>query len=165
MTKLSANTQVPCWYQVPPGIQHLLLAAVASWEDTYRSETFILQAINHPEATLDVLVSAYRYFFYKSNNAMARRLAMQVMEQIKFQKSLPDDWESLQVILRDQLSEPMIRLYLSAYTALGMMLARWGAFQAALEISTRIQSIDSNDEFGAELIQKILTSDADETET
>ena len=123
----------------------------------------MLQAINHPDTTLEVLVSAYRYFIYKSNDGMARYLAMQVMERIKQAESLPDEWHALKAILQDRLSDPAIRLYLSAYTALGIMLARWGALQSALEISTRIQSIDAKNEFGAEFIQAVL-NDEDEDE-
>lgn len=162
MKTLPTHPNIPSWYQVPQEIKKLLLAAVLNWENTACSEKFILQALDHPETTLEVLASAYRYFFYKSNDYMARRLAMQVMTQIKQQESLPDEWDQLQVILQDRLFDPPIRLYLSAYTALGMMLARWGALQAAIEISTRIQSIDPKNEFGAGVILKILTSEEDE---
>lgn len=161
-TNLTDVTIVPSWYQVPSEIKQLLLAAVITWEDTTCSEQYILRAINHPEASLEVLVSAYRYFFYKHNDSMARRLAVQVMDQIKADESLPDEWDHLQPILQERFYDAPIRLYLSAYTALGVMLARWGAFQAAIEISTRIQSIDERNEFGAGVILKILTDEEDE---
>lgn len=148
---------IPSWYQVPEDIKQLLLAAVTHWEDTARSEQFILQALNHPSATLEVLVSAYRYFFYKSNDSMARRLALQVMEQIKAEENLPDEWEQLEDIVRERFYDPPIRLYLSAYTALGIMLARWGAYEAAIEISTHVRSIDERNEFGAGVILNILS--------
>jgi len=115
------------------------------------------QALNHPAATLEVLVSAYRYFFYKSNDAMARRLALQVMEQVQASEGLPDEWEQLEAIVRERFYDPPIRLYLSAYTALGGMLARWGAYEAAIEISTHIQSVDDRNEFGAGVILNILS--------
>ncbi len=159
METLPNQPDAPSWYQVPNEIKQLLLAAVATWEDTARSEQFILQALNHPQTTLDVLVSAYRYFFYKHNDGMARRIAMQVMTQIEQEESLPDEWDTRQAILQARRLDPPIRLYLSAYTALGMMLARWGAFQAAIEISTRIQSIDPKDEFGAGAILRILAAE------
>ncbi|MEM9567202.1 MAG: hypothetical protein AAF974_02755 [Cyanobacteria bacterium P01_E01_bin.34] len=150
----------PSWYRVPSEIETLLSAAVACWDDTAHSEQLMLQAINHPDTTLEVLVSAYRYFFYKSNDGMARYLAMQVMERIKQAESLPDDWYTLKAILQDRLlCDPAIRLYLNAYTALGIMLARWGAVQSALEISARIQSIDPTNEFGAEFIQAVLSNE------
>ena len=163
MNTSPATLNPPSWYRVPSEIETLLSAAVVSWEDTARSEQLMLQAINHPDTTLEVLVSAYRYFFYKSNDGMVRYLAMQVMERIKQAESLPDEWHALKAILQDRLSDPAIRLYLSAYTALGIMLARWGALQSALEISTRIQSIDLKNEFGAEFIQAVL-NDEDEDE-
>ncbi|MBP0002575.1 MAG: hypothetical protein J7642_02440 [Cyanobacteria bacterium SBC] len=163
MEALPTHSVIPSWYQVPLEIKQLLLAAVVNWEDTIGSEQFILQALNHPETTLEVLVSAYRYFFYKHNNYMARRLAMQVMDRVKQEESLPSDWEQLQIVLRDRRDDTPVRLYLSAYTALGIMLARWGAFQAAIEIAQRIQAIDANNEFGAGVILNILTDRDDET--
>ncbi len=146
------------WYQAPAEIKQLLQAAVDNWEDTAQSEHFILQALAHPQTDVDTLVSAYRYFFYKSKNAMARQLAMQVMEEIRQTEGLPQEWESLGPVLQARLSDPSIRLYLSAYTALGMMLARWGAYQAAMEIAERVRSLDAKDEFGAGVLIHILNS-------
>ncbi|MEY2978543.1 MAG: hypothetical protein RLZZ435_2682 [Cyanobacteriota bacterium] len=153
----SQATVIPSWYQVPEEIKQLLLAAVLAWEDTARSEQFILQALDHPDATLEVLVSAYRYFFYKNNDPMARRLALQVMEQIKVEEGLPDEWEKLEEIFQQRFYDPPIRLYLSAYTALGVMLARWGAYEAAIEISNHVKSVDERNEFGAGVILNILS--------
>ena len=161
METLPANPDAPSWCQVHPEIRRLLLAAVATWEDTSRSEKFILQALAHPAINLDVLVSAYRYFFYKHNNCMARRLALQVMDRVRQEEFLPEEWEQLQPILQDRLSETPVRLYLNAYMALGLMLARWGAFQAAIEISRNIQSVDQRNVFGADIILKILTQEDD----
>lgn len=95
MGTISSNPNIPFWYQVPYEIQQLLLATVVNWEDTACSEQFIFQALNHPGASLEVLVSAYRYFFYKHNDGMARRLAAQVMEQVRYEESLPDEWDLL----------------------------------------------------------------------
>ena len=159
-----ASASIPSWYQVPEEIKQLLLAAVLHWEDTARSEQFIFQALQHPAATLEVWVSAYRYFFYKSNDAMARRLALQVMEQIREQENLPEEWDSLADIARERFYHPPIRLYLSAYTALGIMLARWGAYEAALEISAHVKSVDERNEFGAGVILNILSPDHQEAD-
>ncbi|NJM97032.1 MAG: hypothetical protein HC800_07495 [Phormidesmis sp. RL_2_1] len=37
-----------------------------TWEDTETSEQCIQQALAQPDIELDVLVSAYRYYFYKN---------------------------------------------------------------------------------------------------
>jgi hypothetical protein len=88
---------------------------------------------------------------------MARRLALQVMEQIKVEEGLPDEWEKLEEIFQQRFYDPPIRLYLSAYTALGVMLARWGAYEAAIEISNHVKSVDERNEFGAGVILNILS--------
>jgi hypothetical protein len=158
MDEYSAQAVLPSWYQVPETIKNLLLSAVSAWENPERSESFIVQALEHPQTNLEVLISAYRYFYYRHNSGMARRLAMQVMDQIKAQENWPDEWVELEPILITRRHDPVVRLYLSAYTALGMMLARWGAFQAAIAITERIKKIDPQDEFGAGVIRKILTA-------
>ena len=144
------------WYNAPEEIKKLLQAAVENWEDTATSEQFILQALAHPQTNVDTLVSAYRYFFYKQKDAMARRLALQVMEEVRQIENLPQEWEELRPILETRILDPTIRLYLSAYVALGVMLGRWGAFQAAMEIADRVKRLDHNDEFGAGVLLKIL---------
>jgi hypothetical protein len=135
---------------------------VDTWEDTAQSEQFMLQALAHPQTNVDTLVSAYRYFFYKSKNAMARHLALQVMATLLKTEGLPQEWELLEPILQARLADPPIRLYLSAYTALGVMLARWGAYQAAMEIAQRIRRLDDRDEFGAGALITILQAWEDE---
>ncbi|NER79241.1 MAG: hypothetical protein F6K42_06585 [Leptolyngbya sp. SIO1D8] len=158
MKALPAETDLYSWYTAPEEIKTLLLAAVDTWEKPTQSEQFILQALAHPEITVDVLISAYRYFFYRHKDFMARRLAMQVMDEVQKAEALPQEWGQLHPILKARLSDPPIRLYLSAYTALGLMLARWGAVQAAIEIANRIQDIDEKNEFGANVLLSILES-------
>lgn len=146
------------WYAASEEIKQLLMAAVENWENTPRSQKFILQAIEHPETNIDTLISAYRYFFYKKRNCMARSLAMRVMDSVQQAESLPQEWEELEPILIKRFLDKPIRIYLSAYTALGVMLARWGALKAAIEIASRIHSIDEKDEFGAGALLRILNS-------
>ncbi len=49
--------------------QALLSAAVAHWDDTPAADQYVQQALA-TDSNLEVLISAYRYYFYKSNAAM-----------------------------------------------------------------------------------------------
>jgi hypothetical protein len=104
-----------------------------------------------------VLVSAYRYFFYRHNYPMARSIAQRVLAQVQQAEQLPADWDQLQPILRQRRTEPPIRLYLTAYSALGFTLARLGALETAEAIATQIQAVDDDNEFGASLMLNILS--------
>jgi tetratricopeptide (TPR) repeat protein len=145
------------WYDVPAAIKQLLVSAADAWDDTERSQDFIQQAIASPDASLDVLVAAYRYFFYKHKLDLALRVADRVIEQVRQAEALPQDWHHLKPILRRRREEPPIRLYLNAYAASGYMLARLGAIDAATEITARVMELDPKRESCAPTVFDVLT--------
>jgi hypothetical protein len=146
------------WYPATDEVKQLLISASDAWENTAESEPYIHQALAADCDNLDVLVAAYRYFFYKNNNAMALQITQQVLAQIKTAEALPDNWAQLQPILRDRKEEVHIRLYLNAYAASGLVLARLGEMEAAKEITARVSEIDDRKEFGAGTVFNVLTN-------
>ncbi len=150
------------WFQVPEDVKQLLILAAESWENTSQSEKYMHQALAKAGENTDILVSAYRFFYYKNNYPLALQTAIKVLDKIKELENLPDDWEQLQPILVKRQEEPQIRLYLNAYAASGMVLARSGEFEQAKQISNRVKSIDNNNDFGAGFLFDILTRPADE---
>ncbi|MDX2215656.1 MAG: hypothetical protein SFY66_20505 [Oculatellaceae cyanobacterium bins.114] len=62
-----------------------------------------------------------------------------------------------QPILLNRIEDSMIRLYLNAYSASGLLFAKLGDIERANAIATQIQDIDLKNEFGATLILDILT--------
>ena len=58
------------WYDVPEEVKSLLILAANTWENTVESESYINQALSKAEDNIDVLVTAYRYFFYKNNSLL-----------------------------------------------------------------------------------------------
>jgi hypothetical protein len=145
------------WYDLPAEVKSLLIAAANTWEDTAQSQRYMQQALTIAHSSLDVLVAAYRYFFYKHNDAAALQIATQVIEQIRQSEGLPEDWEVLVPILRSRKEEPNVRLYLNAYAASGLVLARMGAIEEAKQITTRVSEMDDKREFGATTVLQILT--------
>jgi tetratricopeptide (TPR) repeat protein len=162
----SPSTREPSlsWYDLPAEVKRLLIAAANSWEDTAKSQDYIHQALAVSDRSLDVLVAAYRYFFYKHNDAAALQIAIQVIEQIEQLEKLPDDWDELTPILSSRKEEPNIRLYLNAYAASGLVRARMGAIDDAKTIASRVNEIDSKREFGAATVLDILTNSDGEEE-
>lgn len=151
------------WYEVPESIKQLLLSAAENWEDTARSEQYMHQALAQTGITLDVLVAAYRYFFYKCNNQMALQMAQQVIDRVTEIEQLPDRWEDLKPILLARKEEANIRLFLNAYAASGFVWARLGELEKAKEITTNVSEIDDRKEFGgAAVVLDVLTRSPDE---
>jgi tetratricopeptide (TPR) repeat protein len=150
------------WFQVPDDVKNLLILASQTWENTSESEKYIHEALARAEGNTEILVSAYRFFYYKNNYPLALQTATKVLDKIKEIENLPDDWEQLQPILVKRLEEPQIRLYLNAYAASGMVLANLGEFDQAKEISNRVKQIDENNDFGAGILWDILTRPPDE---
>jgi hypothetical protein len=157
LTSQSHHAPSLSWYNLPIEVKQLLIAAANTWEDTAQSQDYIQQALTISNHSLDVLVAAYRYFFYKHNDAAALKIAYQVIEQINQQEGLPDDWGARSPILSQRKEEYNIRLYLNAYAASGMILARMGAIEEAKVITARVSEIDDRREFGAATVLHILT--------
>lgn len=57
----------------------------------------------------------------------------------------------------------MVRLYLSAYAASGLLLARLGQLESAQTIAEQVKQIEAK-EFGGELLLNILNSPIDQEE-
>ncbi|NEU72221.1 hypothetical protein PI95_006450 [Hassallia byssoidea VB512170] len=161
---MKADSKTFSWFQVPEDIKNLLILAAKSWENTAESEKYMQQALAKTQDNIDVLIAAYRYFYYKNNYLLALQMAVKVINKIHNHENLPDDWQQLKPILVSRKDNPSIRLYLTAYAASGLVLAKLGEIEQAKEISARVKEVDDKKEFGGGLILDILTRPAEEDE-
>jgi tetratricopeptide (TPR) repeat protein len=146
------------WFQVPDDIKQLLILAAENWQDTSKSEQYINQALAKTDDSIDVLVAAYRYFFYKNNYQMALDTANRVINKVKVSEALPDGWEQLKPILLNRQEDEKIRLYINAYAASGLVLAKLGRIDRAKIICVQIQEVDNKKNFtNASTLLDILT--------
>lgn len=152
------------WYDVPPEIKDLLRSAAATWENTALSEQYILEALNKANTNFDVLIAAYRYFFYKNKPEMALQIAEKVIDHIRIVEQLPESWHDLKPILLDRRDDPNIRLYLNAYGASGLVWAKLGALEKAKEITAHIKEIDGKEFGGATVVFDVLTQPPEDDE-
>ncbi|OCQ99729.1 hypothetical protein BCD67_15080 [Oscillatoriales cyanobacterium USR001] len=153
------------WYDVPEDVKSLLELATQHWENTTEAEKYMNEALAVAGEHPDVLIAAYRFFFYKNNPAMALQVAEKVIENVRKAENLPDDWEELKPILAERLDDPEIRLYLNAYAASGFVLAKLGEFEKAKEVTGRIKEIDEKKQFGGgSTVFDVLTNPDDEDE-
>ena len=146
-----------CAYTVPETVKNLLMLAADNWENTAEADNYIHQALREAETYPDILVAAYRYFYYKGNNGMAYQMADRVLAQVKESENLPSDWEELKPILMSRRDRPDIRRYLNAYAATGFILAKMGEIEQAQKVIENIQEIDPENEFGPSIVLDSLT--------
>lgn len=156
-------SSAPSWCGASKVNQAFLAAADQTWDDPDVSEQHIQQALAQPDVELEVLVSAYRYYFYKGNVSMTLGIALIVGDRIRQIEKWPKDWKSLKPILQERLDDPSTRLYLSAYGASGLALARLGNTDHAQSIAQNIQQLGAR-EFGADVLLQVLNSPSEEDE-
>ncbi|MEL7034164.1 MAG: hypothetical protein AAFO04_00875 [Cyanobacteria bacterium J06592_8] len=150
------------WSDIPTEVKDLLMQAVEQWEDTTKSEQYIHQALEKAGENYEVLIGAYRYFFYKKKPEMALKIAEMVLDKIKTEEQLPETWEEQKPrLIRDQ-EQPKIRLYVNAYAAKGYILARLGQLEDAKIITQRVQEIDTKRESSATTVFEVLTRSPEE---
>jgi tetratricopeptide (TPR) repeat protein len=152
------------WYDVDSQVKQLLILASDNWENTELSEQYMNEALAKAGNNLDVLIGAYRFFFYKSKSEAALKIATQVMQIIKQQENLPTEWEQLQPILNSRKNEPAIRLYLNAYAATGFIFAKLGRLEEAKIVTERVKKIDERRESCATTVFEVLTEPPEEDE-
>ena len=152
------------WCDIEPEVKQLLLLASENWEYTGLAEKYIRSALSQAGDNLDVLVGAYRFFFYKHQPATALSIAEQVLQLISTTENLPVEWSELKLFLLTHKQEPNIRLYLNAYAAKGLILAQLGKIDSAKLISERVREIDDSREFCATTVFEVLTQSPDEEE-
>ncbi|WP_267384001.1 hypothetical protein [Cyanobacterium sp. uoEpiScrs1] len=150
------------WYDVSEEVKNLLILASNNWENTILAEQYISEALNKAKNNLDVLIGAYRFFFYKKKPETALDIAKKILKIIRETEKLPLQWEKLKPILVGRQSDSSIRLYLNAYAAEGFILAKLGRLEEAKLITQRVKEIDKNRESCATTVFEVLTKSPDE---
>ncbi|XHU96252.1 MAG: hypothetical protein JJP05_02010 [cyanobacterium endosymbiont of Rhopalodia gibba] len=149
------------WYDVSEDVKTLLIVASNNWENTILAEQYIREALNKSENNLDVLIGAYRFFFYKKKPEIALEIAKKILRIIQERENLPLQWEQLKPILVNRQFDSSIRLYMNAYAAQGFILAKLGQLEEAKLITKRVKEIDKNRESCATTVFEVLTKSPD----
>lgn len=159
---MAASQNKISWYDVSEDVKTLLILASNNWEDTTLAEQYIREALNKAENNLDVLIGAYRFFFYKKKPEIALEIAKKILKIIRETENLPLQWERLKPILVSRQYDSSIRLYLNAYAAKGFILAKLGQLEEAKLITKRVKEIDKYRESCATTVFEVLTKNPDE---
>ncbi len=150
------------WYDAPQEVKNLLVLASEQWEDTESAQKYIEQALNLAQKNVNVLIGAYRFFFYKNQPKTALQIAEKVIAMVREDEALPEDWLQLKPILLTRSEEPAIRLFINAYAGKGYLLAKLGRLEEATLITSHIKEIDTRREFCATTVFEVLTQTPEE---
>ena len=150
------------WYDASEEVKELLILATDNWENSSLAEQYINQALEKAGNNMDVLVGAYRFFFYKNKTEIALKIAREVLRLIEKKENLPLKWEQLQPILKERQKEANIRLYINAYACQGYILAKMGQIEQAKFITEQVKTIDEKREYCATTVFEVLTKDPDD---
>ncbi|MEM6599674.1 MAG: hypothetical protein AAF635_16170 [Cyanobacteria bacterium P01_C01_bin.69] len=74
----SPPVTAPSWFSAAPSNRALMANVAQAWADSSTSEQYLQSALSQPQVELDVLVGAYRYYFYKHQDAKALEIATTV---------------------------------------------------------------------------------------
>lgn len=154
---MTSTPDCASWSHLPAEAKALFLEAAEHWDDRDRSENLVEQTLERFGHDLEVVVGAYRYFFYRGRPERALALAERVLEQIRDAASLPADWAELEPLLSAGINDPTLRLYLAAYAAQGLLLAQLGRLDEARLISGRVRALDDRREFCASTVFEVLS--------
>jgi len=142
-----------------PEVKRLLDLAGETWEDRDASDAYMKQALSHPMGGIDVLIGAYRFYFYRHEYEKALDMAASVVEQISKKIKIPDDPALFTKFVVHNKEKKEIRLYITALMAAAFVNARTGKKEEARLIALLIKSFDEKNEFGADFLLGVLNGD------
>ena len=157
---MSMNTL--SWSPIPEDVKDWLKLAADHWDNPTESIQYVHQALKHSGDCMDVLIAAYRYFFYRSQYELALQMASTICDRIRVAEQLPQEWAQLEPVLAKRKEEEVIRLYLNAWAASGFTLARLGRFDQAKDITAKVSAIDSKEFGGSAVVFDVLTRPPEE---
>jgi tetratricopeptide (TPR) repeat protein len=135
-------------------------AAGALWGEPERAEALLLQAMEDAPDSPDVLVSLYRFYFYRGELDKALALAERCIAHGAREIGIDPDWRRKvagEVDFGD-FSLPRHRFYLFSLNAYGYLLARLGRKEEAEQALSAVMRLDPNDRIGSGLLLGLVRS-------
>ncbi|MCC9608435.1 hypothetical protein LOC68_10295 [Blastopirellula sp. JC732] len=152
-----APAEIASWSALPPESKKLFQLAAENWDQSEVASQYVERALEESN-DMETLVSAYRYYFYKSQPTRALELAEMVLERIRSEQNLPTEWDELEPLLATHQQNLPMRLYLTAYAAKALLMAQLGDYEAAKTIAARVSVLDPRREFCATTVHEVLTN-------
>ncbi|MBA4448811.1 hypothetical protein FHK94_02525, partial [Cylindrospermopsis raciborskii CS-506_D] len=81
---MNINCDQFSWFDASAEVKELLVLATKTWENPEESLKYMEQALAETKENnhMDVLVAAYRYFYYQNNYALAEKTANTIIARI-----------------------------------------------------------------------------------
>lgn len=143
---------------LPPEAERLIEQAAREYGEASAEMALLRAHLIAPE-NLAVLVGLYRYYFYQHRLPEALQVAERAMELSARQLGLPANWEQLDergLGVAATNSFGLLRFYLLALKAVGIVLLRLGQVAASRARLLKIAMLDSRDQLGAAKLLEVV---------
>ncbi len=113
---------------------------------------------------LSVLVALYRYYYYAHRLEDALVVADHALAESGQRLNFPADWSELNehyLGFAVQRSMGMVRFYLLALKAAGLVYLRLGQFEEGTERLNKVMELDPHDRLGAKALLEVVTKVSD----
>ena len=140
--------------EIPPEVESLLQAGADAYPEG-GGELPLLQAYFLAPECLAVLVSLYRYYFYRHQHERALVVARRALARTATRLEWPDDWRQLTPQHLEDRPLPLIRFHLMALKGAAYLQLRLGAIDEARAMLDILMSLDPHDRLGAAALDQV----------
>ncbi len=129
-----------------------------NWENQELCENLLRKVIAESPDNREVLLSAYRFYFYSKNFEKALSFALKVQDQLATSLHKGSIMPDLSEALKKDPENPELRLLMQTVSAIGFLQARLGRRKDAVKTLSFAKDLDPELSFGADAVYKFLTS-------
>ena len=144
------------WFRLEKSAKEKLLKAIEHWEDKETSSKVLKEVLFEEDENLDLLIGAYRFFFYNQNYEMALMLALKIMGLLERDYDYLGNLKALKERLETNPDDVIARLYLNAYIAYAYVNIRLGMVDKAKNLLLSLSELDPFDQFGTQTMIRVL---------
>lgn len=144
--------------ELSPEVEQLMHRAAECYGEP-EAELALQDAFVQAPDSLTVLVGLYRYYFYQHRLAEALDVAYRAMRLASARLGISDDWRRLDehgLAVAAAQSFGLLRFYLLALKAAGVVLLRLGDIDNARDHLSKLAALDQRDQLGASALLDII---------
>lgn len=136
---------------LPVPVEALLVEAAGRYGES-SAEALLLQALGLAPDSLNVLVAAYRYYYYQHRLEDALTIAEDALRVTARRLAIPLDWQLLTLAHVSQIGPvamPLVRFHLLSLKAKAYLQLRLGREAEGKAILTTLLQLDTHNRLGA----------------
>ncbi len=158
----------PLYFDNPPSEEVVqLLQQAAEDYSNGTAEADLQRAYQLAPEHLMVLVSLFRYYFYRHKFAEALDISEKAREVVRQKLGLPDDWRAIsetQLLDGHEHDMVLVRFYLFCLKGEAYLYARQGKAEKSIPLLEKVAALDSNDQLGTTALLAVVNRNLQQAE-